>query len=416
MLGRLRALAALLLVAGGAALAAAPAGAGPRIVVAFDNPAPLAPPPAGSSGSRYGGAAYLSGQGAREAARRLARTFGLRELDSWPIQVLSMHCVVFEIPDGRSPESVLAAVSADHSVKLAQRLNEFHTLTDATGAAAQAYNDPLYDLQTNLATLGIARAHRQAQGEGVRVALIDTAVDVRHPDLAGRILRTQSFLTEPTAAERAQRHGTAMAGVIAAVANNHIGIVGIAPRARLEVFEACWQLAPDADEAACNTFTLARALAAALSSGAPLVNLSLAGPADPLLGALVQVGLRRGIVFVAAAASASAPFPSAIEGVITASASEEPRAPATLAAPAQHVLTLRPHAEYDFASGSSIAAAEVTGVIALLLSASPARLDPATLRALLAPATPIDVNGALTRLAARSERGSSYAARAAALD
>ena len=66
------------------------------------------------------------------------------------------------------------------------------------------------------------------------------------------------------------------------------------------MFEACWQLQPDNDAAACNTFTLAQALAAALASGAPLVNLSIAGPSDPLLSALIEQGMKRGITFIGA--------------------------------------------------------------------------------------------------------------------
>src|SRR5438874_2577159 len=125
----------------------------------------------------------------------------------------------------RAVPEVLAALSKDARVVLAQPLNEFHTLTGAAAPAAP-YNDPLYDLQSNLVTLGIARAHARAQGAGVRIALIDTGVDARHPDLGGRIRGTHSFLGKlgtPRAGEPAApllRHGTAMAGLIAAVANN----------------------------------------------------------------------------------------------------------------------------------------------------------------------------------------------------
>jgi len=124
-----------------------------------------------------------------------------------------------------------------------------------------------------------------------------------------------------------------MAGLIAAVANNHIGIVGIAPQAQLEVFEACWQLRPDSDAAVCNTFTLAQALAAALASGAPLINLSIAGPADPLLSALVQSGLKHGVTFVGAASGADEGFPTAIAGVLAASGNEQALPPGALGAP-----------------------------------------------------------------------------------
>ena len=406
------------LLTGAVAPAASPAPAAaplPRIVVAFANQPHAPPDSAATTGTRYGGDGYSISQSALRQAHGVAAAYALREVADWPIQALSMHCVVFEITDGRTVAEKVAALAQDARVALAEPLQEFHTLTAPD--AAGAYNDPLYDLQTNLAALGIARAHQRAQGAGVRIALIDTAVDTHHPDLRGRIAHTRSFVPSQTAGT-SLRHGTAMAGVIAAVANNHIGIVGIAPLAQVEVYQACWQLAPDGDAAACNTFTLARALAAALDSRAPLVNLSLAGPADPLLAALVQSGLKRGVVFVGAATGADAPFPTAIPGVLTAGASEQPP-PGALAAPAQHVLTLRPGGEYDFESGSSVAAAEVTGLLALLLSAAPAR-SPGDLAALLKESTaahasaesrPVDVNAALARLDA-APLGAAVAVRA----
>jgi subtilisin family serine protease len=405
-----RALLALLAILGGVDALAADLttdAALPRIVVAFSNPAHAAPGPAGATGARYGGAAYQTGQSARRQASQVAADYGLREITSWPIQLLTMHCVVFEVTGGRSAAEVLARLANDPRVTLAQPLQQFHTLTSA------AYNDPLYDLQTNLPVLGIARAHLRSQGAGVHIALIDTAVDAAHPDLSGRIVRTHSFLGERPTGSLSSRHGTAMAGVIAAVANNSVGIVGIAPLARVEVFEACWQLAPSSDAAACNTFTLARALAAALASNAPLVNLSIGGPADPLLAALVAAGVKRGVTFVGAAADTSSPFPTALPGVITAGGLQGALPPGALAAPAQHVLTTLPNAQYDFESGTSVSAAEITGVIALLMSASHTRLDSADILALLhqnasglrtaAPA-PVDVNAALDRLGSDAVR------------
>ena len=415
-----------LLMAGGPALAAAPADASaplPRIVVAFANEPASAPGPAGTTGSRYGGTGYGVGQSAQRQAHSVASAYALREVTSWPIQVLAMHCVVFEIANGRPVADVVAQLSKDSRVVLAQPLQEFHTLT-AEGAAATPsaastpYNDPLYDLQTNMTALGIARAHERTQGAGVRIALIDTGVDLDHPDLRGASLHSQSFI-DRRVSPGSLRHGTAMAGLIVAVANNHLGIVGIAPRAHIEVLEACWQLAPGSDAATCNTFTLARALAAALASGATLVNLSFAGPADPLLAALVQTGLKRGVTFVGAAAP-DAPFPTAIPGVVTAAGTEQPPPAAALAAPSQHVLTLRPGGEYDFEAGTSVAAAEITAVLALLVSASPTRLPTATLVSLLAGPTPsaatsaqppVDVNAALSRLEA-TYGGKTLAARA----
>jgi len=399
----------------------------PKIVVAFANEPLATPGPAGTTGARYGGTGYRVGQSAQRQAHSVAAQYSLREVRSWPIAVLSMHCVVYEITNGRPAAEVIAQLSKDSRVLLAQGLQEFHTLTTAAAAApalataaagatappgagasaGAAYNDPLYDMQTNMATLGIAHAQKRTQGAGVRIAVIDTGVDLAHPDLHGASLRSRSFL-DKSADAASLRHGTAMVGLIAAVANNHVGIVGLAPRAHVEVLEACWQLSPANDAAVCNTFTLARALAAALASDVQLVNLSVAGPADPLLAALVQAGLKRGVTFVGAAAGPDAPFPTAIPGVITAAGTEQPPPPGALAAPSQHVMTLRPAGEYDFESGSSIAAAEITSVLALLMSASPTRLSSATLLSLLTGPTPVgagnalpvDVNAALERLAA----------------
>lgn len=387
----------------------------PRVVVTFANEPRQSPGPAGTTGRRYTGDGYLLAQSAHRQAKRVATRYSLREVASWPIKTLAVHCVVYEIPDDRSVSTVLAALSKDSSVTLAEPLAEFHTLTDSKQPTA-AYNDPLYDLQTSLIALDIADAHTRSQGAGVRIGLIDTGVDTKHPDLHGRIIRTQSFVDSHATSAGAYRHGTAMAGLIVAVANNHIGIVGIAPLAQVEVFEACWQLTPDSDAAVCNTFTLAKALAAALDSGLSLVNLSIAGPADPLLSALVEAAVKRGVTFVGAAADRADAFPTSIPGVITVQGLDHAFNSDALSMPATHILTLRPDGQYDFESGTSVAAAELTGVIALLISSTDSHLTTNAIVALLketsdAPSststTPssINVNAALAKLDVEQHRG-----------
>jgi len=385
------------------------------VVVTFANDPYRPAPRAGTTGRRYAGGTYGLALTARNNAQRVATSYSLRQVASWPIKELGVHCVVYEIPDSRSVAEVLATLTKDPRVTLAQPLQEFHTLTSET--APGTYNDPLYGLQTNLVALDIPAAHQRSQGAGIKVALIDTGVDSSHPDLHGRISGTRSFVTgnSPTpAAAASYRHGTAMAGLIAAVANNKVGMVGIAPLARIEVFEACWQLKPNTDAGACNTFTLAQALAAALEARIPLINLSIAGPADPLLAALVQSGLKRGVIFVGSAAGAGDSFPSNIEGVIGVANSDDlqhnadqnDHRAAMLAAPATHVLSLRPAAQYDFESGTSVAAAEMTGVVALLLSANN-RLTADSIVSMLksSGAATIDVDAALAMAEAAKSGG-----------
>jgi subtilisin family serine protease len=383
------------------------------VVVTFANDPYRPASPAGTTGRRYASSGYGVAQGAQSNARRIASAYSLKEIASWPIKALGVHCVVYQIPDARSVAEVLATLSKDPRVTLAQPLQEFRTLTSEPASAA--YNDPLYGLQTNLVSLGISAAHERSRGAGVKVGLIDTGVDAKHPDLRDRISGSRSFVTTNSstrATAGSYRHGTAMAGLIAAVANNKVGIVGIAPLARIEVYEACWQLKPDSDEAACNTFTLAQAIAAALEARVPLINLSIGGPADPLLSALVESGLRRGVIFVGSATGNADTFPTNINGVIGVTDSERitSAAPAgMLAAPATRVLTLRPDGQYDFESGTSVAAAEVTGVVALLLSAD-SRLTADSAVSLLKSTDParsaaIDVNGALAKVAAEKSAG-----------
>lgn len=312
---------------------------------------------------------YSAGPAARATAHALASDHRLREVSGWPIAALGVHCIVFELPPDSAGDALLVRLRHDSRVESAQPLQSF-----ATQAMIQdlpvTYNDPYEPLQRSLASMDVPAAHRWSRGAGMHIAVIDTGVDSRHPDLAGRIAEHRNFVDADSEAFRRDRHGTAVAGIIAAAANNDIGIVGVAPEASLHAYKACWQPSAAAS-AVCNTFTLAKALAAAIDARVQVVNLSLAGPADALLTRLVIAGQQRGLVFVGAAPPDPAVmgFPTAIEGVIEAAALERQQTGRhPLLAPGDEILTLAPEGHYDFASGSSVATAHVSGAVALLLS------------------------------------------------
>lgn len=390
------------------------------IVLAVDNPQAL---PAGHAGSSLGGYGpaprYLQGQRAAGQLADIARTHGLREVAGWPIVALGWQCVVFELPSaGVARDALLATLGADARVRLAQPLQEFETLVDAASVsrAGLAYNDPYLHLQRGFTDLAAAQAHQVSAGAGVRVAVVDTGAATTHPDLQGRVAVVRDFVGGPGAGEASgssgfdtDRHGTQVAGVIAAAGNNHQGIVGIAPLARLDLHKACWQrdgTTPGAP-ARCNSFTLAQALAAVLGSDTRIVNLSLGGPADPLLDRLLAELIKQGRIVVGALPpnGQRGGFPTGTQGVIAVASAGQALPPGmdVLVAPGQDVLTLQPGGTYDYASGSSIAAAHVSGIAALLLAAEP-RLDPARLRALLGPggAAPLNANAALDALQRQS--------------
>ena len=342
------------------------------IIVAVDNGSDN-----GSAGSFTGAgstprgydtiAAYGPSSQASRLMRSLEEEYGLREVSAWPIEPLHLHCVVLQVPEGTDRAKLLATLSRDRRIMLVEPLQTFATRTD--------YNDPYVALQRGFQEMHVADAHPWSRGDGVRVAIIDTGVDVGHPDLARSITVAGNFVDSDDSQFRHDRHGTEIAGVIAAVANNREGIVGVAPGAHLLVFKACWQIRNDADGARCNSFTLAQALVAALDAHAQVVNLSLAGPEDRLLSDLIREGLRRGVIFVGAAAPGLPAGTSGLlhqPGVIEVGGSESHGAKdAALHAPGREILTLLPGGRYDFASGDSISTAQVTGVVALLLAKNP---------------------------------------------
>jgi hypothetical protein len=387
------------------------------ILVTIDNPSG---PIFGEPGSTPHGydviGAYAVSDQARAVGAALGRDYGLQQVRAWPIPPLGVQCLVFALPAQADRPAVLQRLAADRRVRLAQPLQLFDALgshggTPADGSAADrpttlttfgtssgarlAYNDPYIGLQHGFAAIEAAAAQQWSRGEGVSVAIIDTGVDLGHPDLVGRVSAAHNFIDSDMSSFDTDRHGTGVAGIIGADANNNLGIVGIAPSARLQIYKACQPLRPQSLEAQCNSFTLALALDAAIEAHAQIVNLSLGGPADPLLTQLVAAGQRRGMIFVGAVPEDGRldGFPLAIPGVIAVDQVGRSSGSSTvLHAPGSDILSLAPAGRYDFATGSSFAAAHVTGAIVLLRARLP-NLDAAGLLAVLERTRTFDEHG-----------------------
>jgi subtilisin family serine protease len=264
------------------------------------------------------------------------------------------------VAPGQTAEAAVAEVSRDSGVAFAQPMNEFH----AQGATAAG--DPLLPTQPALSQWRLNDLHEMSNGRGVRVAVIDSKVDARHPDLAGQVVAAEDFV--PAHPATAEQHGTGVAGVIAARANNGIGIVGVAPQARLLALRACWQAA-GGSATICDSLSLAKALYYAIEHNAQVINLSLSGPQDPLLSKLLEIGLTRRTVIVAAY-DRSLPgggFPASLRGVVAVS--DGPLAPSLggiYIAPGRDIPTTQPGGRWYLVNGSSYSAAHVTGLVALL--------------------------------------------------
>ena len=193
------------------------------IVVAVRNdPTPIATR-AGSTPRQYNGAGSTWVSSAASAlVGAIAHDYELIEVAGWPIAALRVHCVVFHRPQGKTSDDLLTRLAHDARVEFAQPLNTFET-------SSTTFNDPYAKLQESLDALGVAEAHRWSVGEGIRIAVIDTGVDSEHPDLKGRVVARRNFVDNDMRGFERDLHGTQVAGVIAALANNREGIVGIAP-------------------------------------------------------------------------------------------------------------------------------------------------------------------------------------------
>ena len=240
-------------------------------------------------------------------------------------------------------------------------------------------------LQYARAKLHYDQAHALARGDGVRVGVIDTAVDLSHPELRGTPVETYDALGGALAPGA---HGTAVAGLIAA----HARLVGAAPQARLlsaRSFDYTGGVGRG------SSFTILKGIEWVAAHGARVINMSFAGPPDPDLQKSLAGAYGRGIVLIAAAGNAgptSPPlYPAADPHVIavTATDSDDKLYGASnvgpyinVAAPGVALLVAWSGAGYQTESGTSFAAAEVSGIAALMLQRDP-HLTPDQVRARL---------------------------------
>jgi len=307
---------------------------------------------------------YAIGADARRNADAVVSEYGLEVVDHWPVRSLTVYCFVYRLPASADREAIMRRLAADSRVESVQPLQQFETGT----SRAPHYNDTHVALQHSLATMGIPAAHAFTRGEGVRIAIVDSDAQRDHEDLRGRIRRVEDFTAGD--AEPDAGHGTAVASVIGANANNGKGMVGIAPEAELELLVACWSDAARG-KTICDSFTLAKSLDRLLEDPPDILNMSITGPDDPLLGRLLALLYRAGSVIVAAGETGS--FPASDVSVVAAWPGDglAPATDARLYAPARQIMVATPGDGYEFSSGSSLAAAHVSGIVALLLSASP---------------------------------------------
>ncbi|MCI4677505.1 S8 family serine peptidase [Rhodoblastus acidophilus] len=323
----------------------------------------------------------------------LARRRRLQIAQFRDLALLNQRVYRFRYADDRPLDGVLWSLARETSVASVQPDYVYALAGDDTPASpAPAAYAP--------AMLRLPEAHHIATGKDVRVALIDGAIDASNPEIAGAVAAT---FDASGAAAAPSLHGVGMASAIA----GRRQIDGAAPAALLLAAQA-FDDSPGAQgkeqaKEQATGFNLLAALDWAVAQKARVVNMSFAGPADPLFAKMLAAAAGRGIVLVAAAGNdgpgAAPAFPGADAHVIAVSAVDDQSrlyaranrgSYVDLAAPGVDVLVAAPGGAYDLSSGTSVACAEVSGIAALLLQEHPGLDGPALRRLLRASARKLE--------------------------
>jgi len=322
--------------------------------------------------------AEIDGSLSEEQANALARRHGMVLVGSQNFPLIEATIGLFRITDGRPLDTTRRAFAADGSVRSVQ-LNYRYRLQDTKPPAE---GDPA---QYAVAKLKLPQAHTLAHGMNVTIAVIDSGIDAKHPELTNTISDSFDALGS---SEGAHVHGTGIAGAIAA----HGRLMGSAPEARIIAIRAFGGTQGGAQS---SSYVIIKSLNYAVLHGAQIINMSFAGPKDLLIERAIAATAARDVLLVAAAGNAGAKspplYPAANPNVIAVSgtdsqdrlfAASNRGVHIALAAPGAEIFLPAPDEKYQMTSGTSFSAAYVSGIAALLLERNPA-LKPNEVRAIL---------------------------------
>ena len=300
--------------------------------------------------------------------------YGVTRMADWPLHALNEHCFVFKAASAQARNQALKKMRADQRFLKVTKMNRF----ESKGQKAKknsTYNDPFIGLQHGLRALNIPPLHLQkVRGQDTLVAVIDTGVDINHPEMKGRLFGTKNVVDKDDKQFIKDYHGTAIVSIIAANANNKAGVVGIAPESKILAIKACWEKSQQDHTAICSSFNIIKALDFALKQKAQIINMSLAGPSDEILEALVKKAEEEGALIIGAidpnnASTFPANHPSVLAIAQPKAYQKGTRVDAL--APGKQIISALPNNEYEFFSGNSFSTAHVSGVVALIQAHSP---------------------------------------------
>ncbi|WP_270180435.1 S8 family peptidase [Alkalihalobacillus sp. CinArs1] len=273
---------------------------------------------------------------------------------------------------------------------IAKRLSNFygvkHVDYDGIMEAQLIPNDPLFKYQWGALKINSTRAWNVTRGSTlVKIAILDTGINTRHPDIYGKVILSKNFTLSPTSQDL-NGHGTHIAGIAAAMTRNDVGIAGIGINPKIMNVKVL-------DDNGQGSFSdVARGIVYAVNNGANVINLSCGSvTSSTVIQNAVQYAQDKGVLLIASAGNAAANqlfYPAAYPQCISVAALErnDTIAPFSnfgapwvdLAAPGVSILSTLPTQEnktgqtdYGYLSGTSQATAFVSGLAALMLSLNP---------------------------------------------
>lgn len=330
-------------------------------VIVLDDPRPARLK--GWQRNNYSGSGdYRNALELKRTGQRIAKKHKLLVRAEWFIETLGVYCLIVTLKEDQ--KETLERLRTDKKVKSVQRSNTFELLqTKSQHKSASTVIDPSL---LNPPELSLPKS---ITGDGVVVALVDSAVDQTHPDIVQQIIENLGFVDDENMNLDGEPHGTAVAGVIAADHVSEVGVTGVASGAKIKAYQGCWENANNSGGPNCNTLTLARALDAVATKGkADILNLSLSGPKDELLDQLILQILSQGTTVVVAFdpnRAADDRFPSTSPGIVTVRANFLDQEHALIFSAPGKKIVATPQQRANFMQGHSIATAYTSGVLAM---------------------------------------------------